>query len=449
MRSLRTRLTLALSLLVLTAFVLTSLLAWRVVHAAVTRDFEARLASALSELASGVGRDASGLLSLERTPDDPLFNQSQSGWYWLISEGGRVVARSRSLPPGDQMGAVAAAAIGGANVDVEELGKTLRVFTQKLSLRGQSAEPLLAHVAGPIRTVTNEVWRAMRPLLMALGVVAALLILAVGIELRRGLRPLVALSMEIARASRGEAAHISETGFREIDPVVQGINHLINQMTGVVDRARAQAGNLAHAIKTPLSLISARNQAGDGRSDQDIRISVDMIERQLDRHLKRTRFAGRVGLAAEPVAAEAVIDDIVLVMRRTYELRGLIISSDIAPGAAFLVEREDLEEMIGNLADNACKWARTQVELSVRATAARQLRLIVDDDGPGLPPEARQPVLARGHRLDDAVAGSGLGLAIVRELAQLYNGTIDLSESDLGGLRATLCLPSPLSAADI
>jgi signal transduction histidine kinase len=444
MRSLKRRLIAIVALSVAAAFLFTAFLCWRVVTAAVERDFDARLSGAMSDLLSAADRGQDGILSLARTPGDPVFNRPHSGWYWSISDGDTVIARSRSLPLGEAA-PVADVALDERSGPVSRPaqgadGESIRYQRRTLALRDGRGD-LAILVAGPERLVRDEVWLSMRWLLVGLAIVAIALIALVALEIDRGLRPLKRLARHIERATQGDIIRIGDTSYRELDPLARGINDLVDQVGTVVERARAQAGNLAHAIKTPLSLISARNESRGAEQDEDVRLSVAAIRRQIDHHLKRTRFAGKARLASEPVPARAVIDDIVLVMTRSYRDRSLAFAVSVEGEAIFLGEREDLEEMLGNIIENACKWAKKDIDISVRS-AGERLIVEVNDDGPGLPVEERARVLERGKRLDDTTAGSGLGLAIVADMVALYDGGLDLLTSRAGGLRVVLSLPS-------
>ena len=305
MRSLKHRLILIVALSVAAAFLLTAFLSWRVVTAAVERDFDARLSGAMSELLSAADRGQDGILSLARTPGDPVLNRPRSGWYWSISDGDTVVAQSRSLPLGEAHAPVAAALDDERSVPVSRPargadGQTVRYQRRVLALR-DGKDDLTILVAGPERLVREEVWLSMRWLLAGLALVAIVLIALVVLEIDQGLRPLRRLARDIERASQGDISRVGDTSYRELDPLTRGINDLVDQVGTVVERARAQAGNLAHAIKTPLSLISARNESRGAGQDEDVRLGVAAIRRQIDHHLKRTRFAGKARLASERV----------------------------------------------------------------------------------------------------------------------------------------------------
>ncbi len=438
MRSLTRRLILVVMLVSAAAFILTIALTLRIVSGAVTRDFDARLSTALNELSSAADIGSDGILSLSRDPGDPAFNRPNSGWYWSIAQGPSVLARSRSLRSG-QLDFLTTGADSEAVSRAGPAGEELRIRNRTVRLRERG--DLLITVAGPARTIRDEVWSSTRTLIGTLGAVAIVLLIGLAIVIRRGLRPLRQLANDIGDASRGNAVNLKPPGYRELDPLAGSISDLMTQVQGTIERSRVQAGNLAHAIKTPLSLISARNQQRGGAKDRDIDLSVSLIERQIGHHLKRTRFAGKVRLASEFIPVASVVDDLVLVMTRSYPARALQIHADIADGAVFLGEREDLEEILGNILDNACKWAKTRVDLAVRQMPGA-IEITVQDDGPGLAAADRERALERGCRLDETVSGTGIGLSIVADLVALYGGELDLQTAASGGLLLRMTLPS-------
>lgn len=448
MRSLRRRLIVVVVISVMSGFLLIAVLTWRIVSDAVARDFDARLTNALGELALAVDFGDDRILSLSRDPEDPVFNRPNSGWYWRIAKGDLTLARSRSLRLGELPTIRDAAAGSEAGERPHPLtlpasgpaGEDLRLLHRVVQLR-DGAVMLDIAVAGPARDISREVWLSMRWLLLGLVVIATILSGLLILEIRAGLRPLRILAEDIERATRGEIARLKPSNYRELNPLISSVNDLIEQVEIVVGRARAHAGNLAHAIKTPLSLISARNETRGAAQDSEIGQSVDTIRRQIDHHLKRARFAGKVRLASDRVRVKSVVDDVLLVMERGYRDRDLSIAVSVDDDLVFLGEREDFEEMIGNLVENACKWARSTVVMTVRHSA-ESLDIHIEDDGPGLPENERQRVLERGRRLDETVAGSGIGLSIVADLVELYGGEIDLQTAELGGLSVLVRIPS-------
>ncbi len=223
------------------------------------------------------------------------------------------------------------------------------------------------------------------------------------------------------------------------------ISSLLEHRERIVRRALAKAGDLAHGLKTPLAVLAQEAEraeaAGEHETASTISLQVDRMRRQIDYHLTQARATtpGSVPGARCPVLVS--VEGLTRTLEKIYAARGLAMEVDVSPGHFIRGQREDLEEMLGNLLDNACKWAKSNVKIqSVQENGA--VVLTVDDDGPSLPLSMRDEVLQRGVRADEAAPGSGLGLAIVRDLAQLYEGTITLDDSPLGGLRASLRLPS-------
>jgi signal transduction histidine kinase len=276
-------------------------------------------------------------------------------------------------------------------------------------------------------------------------VFAAFCILAGIWQFRVGLLPFGRLRRQLSGLRDGSGRKIDGTYPTEVQPLVNDLNSLLEHRERIVRRALAKAGDLAHGLKTPLAVLAQEadraEAAGQLETASTITLQVERMRRQVDYHLAQARAAtpGNVPGARCPVLAS--VEGLARTLLRIYADRALAIEVDV-PAAHFIRgQREDLEEMLGNLLDNACKWAKSSVKIqSVQEDGA--VVLTVDDDGPGLPPSMRDRVLQRGVRADEAAPGSGLGLAIVRDLAELYEGTIALEDSPLGGLRACLRLPA-------
>ena len=272
----------------------------------------------------------------------------------------------------------------------------------------------------------------------------AIISVIVGISLfRRGLRPLDALRDRLGAVRDGRDARIGGEYPAEVQPLVDDLNTLLKDREERVTRAVARAGDLAHGLKTPLAVLAqeAERAAAAGQLDlaDVIEQQVTRMRRQVDTHLAQARVSAS-GVAT-PCDAGAAIDGLIRTLGRLYSARDLEWNNDVAPTVAVRVDRADLEEMLGNLLDNACKWARHRIRLSA-APSGDRVAIYVDDDGPGLPLELRDAVLTRGVRADDSLPGSGWGLAIVHDLAKAYGGAITLDQSPLGGLRAVLVLPA-------
>jgi signal transduction histidine kinase len=264
-------------------------------------------------------------------------------------------------------------------------------------------------------------------------------------QFRAGMKPFGRLRKQLSGLRDGSGRRVEGIYPVEVQPLVNDLNSLLDHRERVVQRALAKAGDLAHGLKTPLAVLAQEadraDAAGLRETASTISVQVERMRRQIDYHLAQARAAtpGSVPGARCPVLPS--VEGLTRTLLRIYAGRGLAIEADVQPAHSIRGQREDLEEMLGNLLDNACKWARSEVKIQSREEN-RVMVLTVDDDGPGLPSSMRPLVLQRGVRADEAAPGSGLGLAIVRDLAELYEGTITLEDSPRGGLRACLRLPS-------
>ena len=277
------------------------------------------------------------------------------------------------------------------------------------------------------------------------GVVAVAGMIAGLVVVRRAISPLDDLRARLARIRGGHERTLGGAYPSEVQPLVDDLNALLEHRDETVRRALAKAGDLAHGLKTPLALLAQDAErdraAGHCEIADAIDEQVDRMRRQMDYHLAHARAAasGATPGLRSPVRDSA--EGLARTLRRLNVDRGIVIDVAAPPAHVVRAGREDLDEMLGNLLDNACKWARTRVTIESRATPA-SVTILVDDDGPGLELSMREAVLRRGVRADEAAPGSGFGLAIVRDLSEVYGGSISLEASLLGGLRASLRLPA-------
>ncbi|MDM7463420.1 MAG: ATP-binding protein, partial [Tepidimonas taiwanensis] len=274
------------------------------------------------------------------------------------------------------------------------------------------------------------------------------LLLAVAVQVELGLRPLRALRAAVERVRRGEQDHLQGTFPREVVPLVEDFNRLLAHDAQVVERARRMAGNLAHAVKTPLAVMTALAedaQLPPAALRQQLLEQIGAMRQQVDWQLRRARAAAAAG-AARRTPVVPVVQGLLRLMEKVHAARegrpSVALSLQVPPGdtPSFAGEAEDLREMVGNLLDNACKWAATRVRVDI-AVADGRLCIQVEDDGPGLSAEQCQQVLQRGVRADERVPGAGLGLDIVREVAALYGADLRLERGAWGGLCTRLSLP--------
>jgi signal transduction histidine kinase len=275
-------------------------------------------------------------------------------------------------------------------------------------------------------------------------IVGAVVFMLVGFwVVRRGLAPFGHLRSQLSGVHAGSARRVEGAYPAEVQPLVDDLNALIEQRELAVRRALAKAGDLAHGLKTPLAILAREAErataAGQTELAAGIAEQVERMRRQIDYHLAHARAAASGAATGATCAVADSIRPLVRTMLRLRAEPGLTIDDRVPPDHVVRCQREDLDEILGNLLDNACKWARSRVVVE-SAKRDGQIAISVDDDGPGLAPAMRERVLRRGVRADEAAPGSGLGLAIVRDLADLYGGSIALEDSVLGGVRAVVML---------
>jgi len=263
-------------------------------------------------------------------------------------------------------------------------------------------------------------------------------------QIQKGLSEFNQLRSRLLDVREGKKSSIEGRYPAEVQPLVDDLNTLLEQRERAISRAQAKAGDLAHGLKTPLALLSREAELASAAGQQEladaITQQVERMKRQVDYHLAHARAAA----SGATLGARCLVSDsangLVLTLRLLYAERGIAIESAVPVEHAVQAQRQDVDEMLGNLLDNACTWAKTRVTVS-SSMENSNLAILVDDDGPGLEASKREIVLKRGVRTDETAPGSGLGLAIVRDLAEVYGGTITLEASPLGGLRARLVLP--------
>jgi signal transduction histidine kinase len=385
---------------------------------------------------------------------EPLFELTHSGWYWQITPldnapGRRMVSASLAgeslLIPSSLKKKPDPTNIIWYNT-TGPVGESLRI-AENVYNAGEDESPRFYSflVAGDAETTESVNATFRLPLTIALGLAGLVLVAATLFQVRFVLWPLQAIEKRLAGIRSGSAEKLDGTLPSEIEPLRTELNALIKSNQEIVERARTQVGNLAHALKTPLAVILNEARDDKGTSAQKIAEQATVMHDQVNYYLDRARMAARAGLVGRQTEVFPVAEGIVRALERIHSERNLNISVDCPPEARFLGEKQDLEEMLGNLLDNACKWGNSRIALKViiTETASRKLlHISVDDDGPGLTPEQRAQGIARGRRLDETKPGSGLGLSIIAELAQSYRGTFALEQATLGGLSARLELPA-------
>jgi signal transduction histidine kinase len=430
--------------LVAGGFVLSSLFRDNVVRA-----FDAQLNVYLVALIAESEVLPDGKLSVNTALGDPRFEQIFSGWYWQI-DGERGVGapfgpdlRSPSLWDeilsfDEELSRTETARGYVQGPDAQEL----RFLASTISLPG-SGLPFRFIVAGDSAEIDAENSRFDTMLSWSFGILAMGLLVALLFIVQLGLLPLARVSDAMADIRSGRAARLDGEFPSEIQPLADELNGLVEHNAALLERARTHVGNLAHALKTPLSILTTEAQVRPEELASTVMRQSEIMRSQIDHHLTRARTAAAARLLGSRAEVQPILNDLARTLEKINHEKGVSVRVRCDGDVAFRGEQEDLEEMVGNLMDNACKWAKGNVEVEARVASAGTNRLLISigDDGPGLPEESREAVVRRGAKLDESVPGSGLGLSIVVDIGDLYGGVLTLEESRLGGLKATLALP--------
>ena len=420
----------------------------------VALQFHSELGTHLDQLVAHLVVDENGQPALSVAQSDPRFSKPYSGLYWQVDgldpSAGNALGLLRSRSLWDDVLRLPADTPGNGELHQHRIAGpdngTLGAVERVVRVTGTGPRPI-AHsfrlvVAADEQQMNAPIERFSGMLWLALGLLGLGLGLAAVVQVWVGLAPLKRLRGALAAVRSGDARQLVGRFPAEVQPLVDEFNTVLAHNAEVVERARTQAGNLAHALKTPLSVIANAAGSESGELAQRVGAQVELARTQIDYHLSRSRVAASLRFPGARTPVVAVLEGLLRVMRRIHAERNLdLVIHPAALPVFFRGEEQDLQEILGNLLDNACKWARRRVEVAL-AVGDGELQVVLDDDGPGIAEGERQRVLCRGERADEQVPGSGLGLAIVVDLTRLYGGRIDLVASPLGGLRVRLTLPA-------
>lgn len=446
----------------------------------VMRQFQEQLVVQLDLLAAGVMWPQGGLLTLQSTALDPRFDTPVSGLYWQVQVPGQPAQlRSRSLWDADLPDLTANASsatqshpsssgtstVSGTPrmpyVQGELVVRTLQgpdqrpvLYVQRLvSVQGDPERQVWLGVAGDLGSTQAALQQWRKVLVLFLGILFVSLALAAVVQVYLGLAPLRRLHTSMVQLGQGRIQRIEGHYPIEIQPLIDDFNRVLEANEHMLVRARHQAGDLAHALKTPLTIMQTAVQnsrdKGDLPADLDHTLTTQLtaLNEQVQWQLKRARRAALVGAPHLRTPIVPALESVLRVLRKVYAQRQLEficlpVAHDASPDdLCFQGELQDLQEMVGNLLDNACKWADHRVQCRVMAHDTRHVVIQIDDDGPGVSPDQYEHVVQRGRRADESVPGTGLGLSIVSELAHVHGGSLTLHSSELGGLQVRLILP--------
>lgn len=451
-RSLSWRLIVAASLWSAVALVLASLILTFQYQRTVEADFDRRLDDYLGSLAGALAGQDSSQLTYPGNLGEQRFEFPFSGWYWQIhdpdDESGLLASHSlnneylgfdQAVVRDDPTIVFSATLTGPEDQDLRLRARTLTLLDEGV------VTAMVAVDASELKELTAAFRRSVR---ITLAGFAIGLVLAITFQIRWLLRPLDRMRQGLADLRSGKQTRLEGPFPTEISPVAKELNALLESNQKVIERARTQVGNLAHALKTPLSVVINEGRSGSGAEAGKVAEQGELMRRQIDHYLDRARIAAQSSVIGTFTDVAPAVERILRVMTRLQGDGRLKFNSQVDDGLRFRGEQQDLEEILGNLVDNACKWARGEVSV----TAARvepdahgqgmYFTIVIEDDGPGLNAEERRHVTTRGHRLDETKPGSGLGLSIVTDLVDLYQGTLNLAEAPTGGLRAEVLLPA-------
>lgn len=414
------------------------------------QNFDQRLNSLLDNLIGVSSDDTSTVVNLFRPMVDPRFDQPYSGWYWQISPEGLNPIRSRSL--------------WDINLDVNfETSATTTVYRQApgpeqqilrlverdITVPGSDVVYRFAVAVDTIE-IDEQADRFDNILLIGLSALGLGLVAASLLQVFLGLKPLGHIKESLAKVRKGEVEYLPSDFPSEIQPLADELNALLDYNNEIVVRSRTQVGNLAHALKTPLAVL--RNEARMNMDNENSQMSTTVAKQTENMHnyvehyLKRARMAANIKTIGSHSLILPSIKNIARALNKIHENKHITVSTDLHENdVIFKGDVNDFEEMIGNLMENAIKWATKEITVECTKDDER-ITIIIADDGPGIDEKEREAVFARGERLDEKTPGSGLGLSIVKDLSGLYGGEIKLEENDRSnthkGLKATLILPS-------
>ena len=453
-RSLVRRLVLIAGIWTLLVMVITGVFLTAQFRGAAIRRFDQSLAVLTDDLYAGSTVEDGQLRAPVLT--DIRATRAYSGRYWVIldrlADGSmRPIVRSRSLFDSDLM-------LASAQIDQLDgaPGKT-----QYFDMRGPQDKPLRAAAiltrlpgyANPVvflaaedrSPIDADADRFAGITAIALLILGGGLILAVVVQVRFGLQPLFRLRREVAAVRRGKAERVDGIYPEELAPLAGELNALLAHNQEVVERQRTHVGNLAHALKTPLSVMLTEASQQPGQLAEVVERQAQTMREQVDHHLRRARAAARSQTSGERTPVEPILDELAVTLERIFQDkndgRGVEIDWRCPEDLCFQGERQDFMELAGNVMENAGKWSKARIRAEAKADGEGRMLLTVDDDGPGIPAEQRAQALKRGQRMDEHTPGTGLGLSIVDELARAYGGSVTLDDSPLGGLRVVLSLP--------
>ena len=436
-RSINLRLLLAVLLMVLLALPVAGWLLAHHYRTAAVNAFDERLEATLNVVIAGVTYDPlAGQLNYERALGDSRFDHVYSGWYWQITDEANRSVASRSL--WDQRLPVLESERVTARTLPGPRGQQLRVVERDIYLAPLET-PLHVSVAARDDDLREDIQEFQQMLWLGLLGLGALLLGVLALQVRWGLAPLRRMNANLREVEQGRAEQLETRLPDELATLAKSMNAVLARDQRLIERGRHTAGNLAHALKTPISVMRLLAKQLPGESRDTWEAELSRIDSAVRHHLARASAAGE-GVRFAPVALQGTLAPLITGLARLAQRRHITLRQTVDSGVRVHMDGQDLQEMVGNLLDNALRWGKSDVHIRLQAQS-EMLLLVVSDDGPGMTPQECQAAVQRGKRLDEQRSGSGLGLAIVTDLVTLYHGQMRLQRAESGGLEVVIELP--------
>ena len=397
-------------------------------------DMKQQLALTMDELTANIETNDNGSLIMAERLSDPRFNQPYSGIYWRASTQDQII-RSRSL--WDKDPTIKRSPI---HTSVKGPEKEKLIYIEQDIYLPSLSDPITITIGidedpleSTLAELTGQVWLIL--MLLFVGV-----LMLIGIQVSWSLLPLSKMQRELVMLRKGEQQGLSDNYPKEVSPLVSDLNALLFHYQELLERARNHAGNLSHALKTPLSVMKNEIEMLPDNEKKLLQQPIQQIQSQIDYHLGRARMAGAMNILSVKSLPCERVEAISMAFDKVYAANEITMINELDSELKVAVEKTDLDEMVGNLLENSYKWADSIVRVHANELADGNVELIIEDDGQGIPEEKLEQVTKRGVRLDETTPGTGLGLNIVNEMAHSYRGNLTLSKSSMGGLKASLVL---------
>ena len=407
--------------------------------------FDDRLNLLLETLIGASRVDSSDGITVVSTIGDPRFFQPYSGWYWQVNNGTKTLVRSRSM--WDQVFTSDKRLIGGRSQFIDSVNQTnekdkfietkkLHIIERNISFPGIDS-PVTFIVSGDTEEYQQNINKFDNTLSVILFILGTGLMIAVFLQVKFGLLPLNKIKASLFKVRNGDEDKLKESYPLEVQPLASEINELLDHNAKIIDRAKTHVGNLAHVLKTPLAVISNEIKTEDNIMNNQ----VILMKRHIDRYLKKAHLESVGTFSKEKINIIDLVKKMISIFKKLYP--EVQINLDESVQEAFVFgSMDDLEEVIGNIIENACKYGKNKIEVEIRISEKNNLQLVISDDGLGLSQEQMNKVFARGFRIDEQKPGTGLGLNIVKDIVETYmKGKVTLSKSKLGGLEVNILLP--------